>query len=291
MFLRRTQRMQTIDAHQHLWAISERTYSWITPDYSELHRDFTFQDFLIASKNSAIDGTVLVQSADTYEDTFYMLHVASGNSLIRGVVGWVPLDRPEEAKAALNLFRHNPQFKGVRNLTHDYSNSKYESDDRWILRNEVLTTLKQIAEDGLTWDYVAVNQAHLESVIDVATKIPNLRIVIDHFGKPNIAEQIIEPWQGLIKECSTHQNIHIKFSGLNTASRNGWQASDWQPYFEIVYENFGPERILMGGDWPVITLMDNYQKVWDAQMQIIAKLPLREQILIRGGNAIQFYKL
>ena len=136
-----------------------------------------------------------------------------------------------------------------------------------------------------------MNAGHLESITQVATKFPSLRIVIDHFGKPDIAGKVLEPWKGLIEASSRYPNLHMKFSGLNTVSKSDWTSSDWKPYFDFIYQSFGPERIIMGGDWPVITLMDDYAKVWKAQMEVIGSLTKREQDMIRGGNAARFYRL
>ena len=131
-----------IDSHQHVWKISEREYSWITPDIAHLlGKDFEQHLVNPLIKKFGITGTMYVQAADTYEDTFYMFASAAVNPEIIGIVGWVPLDRTQEAISALNLFGKNSLFRGVRNLTHDYGNPKYQSDDAWILRPQVLQTL------------------------------------------------------------------------------------------------------------------------------------------------------
>ncbi len=280
-----------IDAHQHLWVISELEYPWITPDLTALKRDFKAEDYLNVSKDCKIDGTVLVQSADSYEDTFYMFDVAKRYDFVKGVVGWIPFDRPNEARAALDVLSSNKILKGLRNLTHDYSNPKYSSDDSWILRPNVLETLNLISDRGLTLDYVAVNGHHLQNIIKIAYEIPSLKIVIDHLGKPNIAGGEIDSWSSLIKMGSQCPNLYLKLSGLNTASNKGWKISDWKPYFEVAHKAFGPNRLMIGGDWPVIELFDSFEKVWNAQLDLIDHLTAEEKLSILGGNSIKFYGL
>jgi sirohydrochlorin cobaltochelatase len=85
-----------------------------------------------------------------------MLDVAANSAFVQGVVGWIPFDRPNEARAAIETFKKNSYFKGVRNLTHDYSNPKYESDDAWIThaKNDIPSVLNTYAaETGLRIDY------------------------------------------------------------------------------------------------------------------------------------------
>ena len=282
---------ELIDSHQHLWVMSERTYDWIEPSYGVLYDDFTPERLEPEIASSAVTGSVLVQAADTYEDTFYMLEIAHKWKFVRGVVGFIPLDRPAEANRALKIFSKDKYFKGVRNLTHNYANAKYESDDAWILRPEVLDTLAAVEQSGLAFDYVAVNEAHLANVSILADKFPNLKIVIDHFAKPNIANQAMEPWASQMEILARFKNVYGKFSGLNTASKSGWSVTDWQPYVDHMVHSFGADRIMMGGDWPVITLMNNYVDIWKAQVASIQKYNEKDQEWIRSKTAIEVYKL
>lgn len=282
---------ELIDSHQHLWVMSERTYDWIEPSHGVLYDDFTPERLEPEIASSGVTGSVLVQAADTYEDTFYMLEVAHKWEFVRGVVGFIPLDRPAEAKRALKIFSKDKYFKGVRNLTHNYANTKYESDDAWILRPEVLETLAAVEQSGLAFDYVAVSEAHLANVSILADKFPNLKIVIDHFAKPNIASQAMEPWASQMEGLAKFKNVYGKFSGLNTASKSDWSVTDWQPYVDHMVHSFGADRIMMGGDWPVITLMNNYVDIWKAQVASIQKYNEKDQEWIRSKTAIEVYKL
>ena len=72
-----------IDAHQHVWKCSEREYSWITPDITHLlGHDYIQEQVNPSIAKFGITGTVYVQAADTYDDTFYMFHSASKNPQI-----------------------------------------------------------------------------------------------------------------------------------------------------------------------------------------------------------------
>lgn len=283
---------ELIDTHQHLWVPSEREYSWITPEFGPLYDDFTPERLAPEIDEVGVTGTVLIQAADTYEDTFYMLDVAKRNPIVKGVVGWVPFDRPSEAFAALEVLSKNPHFKGVRNLTHDYSNPKYGSDDTWILRDEVLETLGMVEELGLSFDYVAVNSAHIENVPTLAAKFPRMKIVIDHFAKPDIKNQVFEPWATLMAETAAYPNVFAKLSGLNTASdMDNWTFADWQPYVDHIVSKYGADRVMLGGDWPVAILAGDYVKVWRAQLDVISKYSVDAQEWMRSKTAKKFYNL
>ncbi len=282
---------ELIDSHQHLWVMSERTYDWIEPGYGVIYDDFTPERLQPEIEASGVTGSVLVQAADTYEDTFYMLDIANKYEFVRGVVGFIPLDRTAEASRALKIFAKDNYFKGVRNLTHNYADAKYESDDAWILRPQVLETLAAVEASGLAFDYVAVNPAHLANVATLAEKFPKLKIVIDHFAKPNIAGKVMEPWATQMLGLAKYSNVYGKLSGLNTASAADWSIADWQPYVDHMVGAFGADRIMMGGDWPVITLMNNYVDVWQAQVAVVAKYSAADQEWICSKTAIDVYGL
>lgn len=282
---------ELIDTHQHLWVRSERAYDWITPDFGPLYDDFTLERLAPEIPESGVTASVLINAADTYEDTFYMLDIAQRYSMVQGVVGWVPFDRTDEARAALDIFTKNRYFKGVRNLTHDYLNPKYGSDDQWILRPEVLETLALVERAGLSLDYVALSSAHIENVPVLAENFPNLKIVIDHFAKPDIANKVMEPWASLMAKAAESPNVYAKLSGLNTASSANWTYADWQPYVDHIIDVYSADRVMMGGDWPVSILAGTYTSVWKAQIDVIAKYSPDQQEWLRSGTAKKFYNL
>ena len=276
---------EMIDTHQHLWMMSERAYDWITPEYGPIHDDFGPERVAADIAEAGVTGTVLVQAADTYEDTFYMLSVAETVPTVLGVVAWAPLDRHDEARAALDVYAATPYVKGVRCLTHTYD------DSRWILGEEVDRTLGLLAARGLALDLVSVTDEQLETVATVAKRHPELTVVLDHMAKPPIADQGWEPWASLIAAVAAQPNTVVKLSGLNTASQPEWKVADWQRYVDHVVEHFGPSRIMLGSDWPVSILAGDFVGVWQAQREVIASLPIDQQDEILFHTARRVYAL
>ncbi|PPL16849.1 hypothetical protein GY24_12225 [Microterricola pindariensis] len=274
-----------IDAHQHLWKISERRYDWITPESGVLNADFGPEDVAADAAAAGITATVLVQAADSYEDTFYMLAVAASTPTVAGVVGWVPLDRTAEALAALAVLARNPVFKGIRVLSHGYE------DPRWMLRDDVTSTIEAIAELGLTLDYVTSSPQALSVLVEVARRHPRLTIVLDHLGKPDIAGDGFQAWDAAIAPIAAEPNVVVKLSGLNSVSAPGWTAADWRPYVDRAIELFGPERLMLGSDWPVSLLNGDFAGVWRGLRESIAGLPAGQQDDILYRTAARVYSL
>jgi L-fuconolactonase len=275
-----------IDAHRHTWAISERPYHWITPDLEQLRRDFTLEESFAAAADGEISGVVLVQAADSFEDTMYMLQQARRWDAVLGVVGWVPLDRPDEAESALDLFAYAPVVCGVRALTHDYA------DRQWILRPEVARTIALLPARGLTLDYVGTHPDHLAAASELASRHPDLTIVLDHLGSPPLAAGGWQPWADAMSGIAQHANVVVKLSGLGTCSDpEKWDAKDWQPFVDHALATFGPSRIMIGSDWPVSRLAGTFSEIWSAHRATLHDLSRTEREDVLFGTAQRTYSL
>jgi predicted TIM-barrel fold metal-dependent hydrolase len=83
--------------------------------------------------------------------------------------------------------RQRGKLVGVRHLISN------EPDPRWLLQDAVLDSLSLLAAAGLVFDAIPVNAAQFESVLAVAQRLPALKIVMNHLGRPPIPEQGREP--------------------------------------------------------------------------------------------------
>jgi L-fuconolactonase len=185
----------------------------------------------------------------------------------------------------LDAHAAEPAFVGVRHLVN------VEPDADWIIRPDVLNGLRVLAARGLTFDYVGILPRHLAHVPLVAQRVPHLRIVIDHLGKPPIASRGFEPWSSLLARAARMPNVFAKLSGLDAGDADHWSAADIAPYVDRALELFGPERLMFGSDWPVANLRGGYSKVWRETKLALAGLTRDERDRILGGTAIEFYRL
>ncbi|MCD9021664.1 amidohydrolase family protein [Cohnella silvisoli] len=275
-----------VDAHQHLWNLDIVKYPWLVPEYGPIYRTFEADELEPLLAASGVEKTVIVQAMDSYEDTDYMLETASRYDWIAGVVGWVPLNKPDEAARKLELYSRNPLFKGVRHLIHE------EKDPDWVVGDKVIEGLKVLAAFGLSFDVVAVFPNHLKHIPKLAESVPDLRIVIDHLAKPQIKESLMEPWSSQLKAAASYPQVFAKVSGLNTAANwESWSSADIKPYIDYALDVFGAERVMFGSDWPVANLAGDYGKVW-TETNIALEERSREEVdLVLGGTAASFYRL
>jgi L-fuconolactonase len=279
-----------IDTHVHIWNFDKAEYEWLKNDTSILHRNYAIEDLEAGRQKAGITAAVLVQAANNREDTAWMLDTAARTNWIKGVVGWLPLLQPEATGRALaDTYAAHPYFKGMRHLVHD------EPDTRWLLQAPVLESLGILAGYDLPYDMVGVIPAHIETVLQLVERVPGLRIVFDHLNQPPIAsKERFGRWGSLMKAAAAYPQCRVKISGLGTASGNpaGWTADDIRPYIEFVLQHFGPDRCMLGGDWPVSLLAGDYTATWQRYREVLdTVLNKEDREQVYWKTAEDFYDL
>ncbi|MHA7964693.1 amidohydrolase family protein [Paenibacillus sp. CAU 1782] len=274
-----------IDAHQHYWSIDRGDYGWITPEVPVLYRDFLPRHLEPHLEKHRLDGTIVVQAAPTLEETQFILSLADRESTILGVVGWLDLFESGHWQIYESLCS-NPKFVGFRVMIQDMP------DSARILEDKFVQALSQYAEADVPVDLL-VTFAQLPHVVQLLQRVPGLRGVVDHIGKPPIAAGELEPWLQAMKEIARFPGIYCKLSGMVTeADHTNWQPEQIRPYMDAIFQLFGPDRIMYGSDWPVCLLAASYDSVIDlAESSLPADWGQEERSKLFGGNAAVFYKL
>jgi L-fuconolactonase len=244
----------TVDAHHHVWDLSVRDQDWLTgPELAPLRRDFTVADLAPEARAAGVDRTVLVQTVTVPDETPELLALADAHDLIAGVVGWTDLTRPDVAEelAELRALPGGRYLKGVRHQVQG------EPDPGWLLRPDVLRGLAAVADAGLGYDLVVLPH-QLPACVRAAAALPQLTFVLDHLGKPPIADGALEPWATRLRALAALPNTVAKLSGLLTEAGPHRTADDLRPYVTVALEAFGPDRLMYGSDWPVCTARAPY---------------------------------
>jgi L-fuconolactonase len=273
-----------IDAHQHFWQYNPAEHVWMTDELAAIRRDFLPGDLEPLLYGMGFDGCIAVQARQSIEETRWLLELAGEHDFIRGVVGWVDLCSPELA-SQLERFAQHPKLVGVRHVVQD------EPDDEFMLRADFRRGIAQLADFGLAYD-VLVFPKHLAVAARLVDEFPAQRFVLDHVAKPAIAEGRLAPWDNDVRELAKRPNIHCKLSGMVTEARwRQWTPGDFRSYLDVVFDAFGPDRLMIGSDWPVCTLSAEYEAVIGIVTEYIGQFSKEVQDGILGGNCARFYRL
>jgi L-fuconolactonase len=272
-----------IDSHQHFWHYSPDQYPWIQPDWS-IRRDFLPADLAPELKRCQIDGCVAVQARQTFEETRWLLELAEASPMIFGVVGWVDLCSPKVEEQLTEVAGH-PKLVGVRHVVQD------EPNVRFMLRDDFMRGIAKLRSFGLTYDILIFPQ-QLGAAIELVAAFPDQPFVLDHIAKPRIREGIISPWREHVRELASASNVMCKVSGMVTeADWQKWKPDDFRPYLDVVFQAFGPDRLMFGSDWPVALLAADYNRAFNLVGDYLGPRGKEAAAKVLGLNAADFYKL
>lgn len=278
----------TIDAHHHFWQHHRMPPVWHQPARAAIARDYEPTDLAGPARAAGVDGTVLMQAAETTEENTRLLAYADEVELVAGVVCWLPLADPDPALTELDRVSAHQRVRGIRCLID-------RDDADWLVSDGTHDVLFELADLGLTWDIVAVTTRQVEHVSKIASVLPNLRIVVDHLARPPIEDGGWEPWANHVQTLAQHPNVALKISiGIDLLDAwPQWDAGALDPYVAWVVEHFGADRLLLASNWPVVELLRPYGQAWADQVAALRRAGLDDEQLAGplGRNAVTWYTL
>ena len=272
-----------IDAHHHCWRYTPEEFGWIDDRMQAIRRNYYPADFAPQLRAAGVDGTVVVQARQTVEETLQLLEHTHRHRFIKGVVGWVPLTDPKVARL-LEQLQEDKALKGVRHVLQG-------EPDSYMAGPAFNAGLAAVAARGLSYDLL-VKAPQLPAAIALVDRHPELPFVLDHIAKPVIAGPPPPEWRRHIAELARRPNVCCKFSGLVTEVPDfAWTPALLWPYFDVVLEAFGANRLMFGSDWPVCLVAVEYPPWFRFMASCVTGLSPDERNHILGGTATRFYRL
>ncbi|MFK3677780.1 amidohydrolase family protein [Microbacterium sp. NPDC090218] len=241
--------MRILDSHLHLWDPEALAYTWLEGAMAFRFADLELEHARL--ERAETEKSVFVQ-AETVEDDFldevrWVAGLAPALGIV-GIVAGIRLDRGTDTVAHLEGLVAEPLVVGVR---HNLQNEP----DGLAVSAAFVTGAREVASHGLTFD-ACVRAAQLPDVARLAGAVPELRIVLDHLGKPAIGTAAAPSapsaeWVRDLAEFARHPNTFCKLSGLPGEAGGDWSAEQIEPFLDVAADAFGVERLMWGSDWPV----------------------------------------
>lgn len=291
-----TDRLQIIDTHIHLYDTNRSEgVDWPPVTDKVLYRPVLTEHFDEVADRAGIASTVIVEASSRPEDNQWMLDLVKHNpDRYLALVGNLPIGT-DEFPGLLERFSRDSRFVGIR-MRDRPGGDGFFTDSVW-------RDLGSLAKKGLTLD-VLINNFTIDDVTEVAKRLPDLKIMINHLGGLSITNDPLDPkWKEAMEKASQYENVYCKVSGI--FQRAGVkpvpkERSFYTPVFKIVFDAFGEDRIVYGSNWPVTDRGGSYAE----QLSIIRgyfnppvmrlKDSPRGELIARKlfrENAVKFYGL
>ena len=276
--------MPKIDSHQHFWKFDPIRDTWIPDEMALLRKDFLPDQFAPLLQENGFDGCITVQSEQAEIENVFQLENAKNNDFIKGIVGWVDF-QAKNVGQKLSYYKQFEKIKGFRHILQG------EAQRDFMLRPEFLKGIEALREYDYTYD-ILIYADQLKFTKEFVAKFPNQKFVVDHLAKPYIKRKEINGWKKDIQQVAEIENVSCKISGfLTEADMKHWKEEDFIPYFDVVVESFGFDRIMFGSDWPVCLGGADYTTVVNIMKKYFSSFTKNEQDKFFGDNAIKFYNL
>ena len=277
-----------VDTHQHLWDLAKFRLAWLKGN-PNLNRSFVMKDYLEATAGLPIAKTVYMEvdldPAQQVEEAEYVIELCrrDDNPMAAGVISGRPAS--PGFKDYISRYKGSPYIKGVRQVLHGSAPAGH------CLQPEFVQSIRLLGELGMSFD-LCLRSAELLDGAKLIDLCPGTRFILDHCGNANVQAQDRSQWARDLAEVAKRKNVVCKVSGIVASAKPGeWKPQDLEPIVKHVLKEFGPDRVMFGGDWPVCTRAASYKQWVEALRWIVRDRSLADQRKLFHDNAVAFYGL
>ena len=290
-----------VDTHQHLWDLRKLRLAWLKSS-PHINRSFVTKDYLEATEGLNVQKAIYMEVAVDKEDRLAEAEYVIGlckrkdNPTVAAVISGSP--GSEDFKQYITRFKGSPYIKGIREILSREGLKRGLWHSRQFVRS-----VRLLGELGMSFDLCMPPAALLDGA-KLAEACPHTRFILDHCGNadpkafrpPGNKDQTLRragaQWRQDIAELAGRKNVVCKISGIVARAPKGtWTADDLAPVINHCLELFGPQRVMFGGDWPVVTRVASFRQWVEALKQIIQNRARDEQRKLLHDNAVRFYGL
>jgi predicted TIM-barrel fold metal-dependent hydrolase len=283
--------VRIVDSHVHFWNPVELHYPWLDA-LPSLQRAFLPPDYAAATGRIPIDQIVFVEANcrpdEARREVELVERLAQAEPRVAGIVAFVDLaeglgTRGSGLGKKLEVFSRSPLVKGIRQNIQGHSAG-------FCAQRTFIEGVREVGHRDLVFDLCATHD-QLREVTELVDQCPDTRFVLDHCGKPAIRDRGFETWSADITRLAAHENVYCKLSGLLTEAGDAWCPEDLLPYAARVVECFGPQRVLYGSDWPVLTLAGDYGTWYRFTERFTQEWSATDRSRFYADNAARVYGL
>ena len=292
-----------IDTHQHLWDLKKFKLPWLAKNES-LKNDYLPKDYAEATAKLCtfkIGGQVLqgkivktvymevdVDPSQQEQEGEYVIGLCKSGAtpMAAAVISGRPAS--DGFKKYITAYKDSKYIKGVRQVLHgDGTPQGYCLDKKFVAGVQLLGEL------GMSYD-ICIRPKELPDAARLIDECPDTRFILDHCGNANVqgTKKDITEWKRDMIAIAKRKNVVCKVSGIIASAKPGeWTSGQLAPIINHVYNVFGPDRVMFGGDWPVCTLAAPLN-VWIETLYLIVKDRSDDELRkLFHDNAAKFYGL
>jgi predicted TIM-barrel fold metal-dependent hydrolase len=288
-----------VDCNVHLWDQTANPVFWLTDralvrdmigDYDSLPDTYMLADYQREAEGHDVGGVVW-SDAGAEDPIAAAAWVQRQCEEVELPAALVTLGDPADERFAelIERFCELPLARSVRvrllaALTQGTADRTMLGDDR------AMANLELLAERGLTATLEATAD-QLDVVAQIARAVPALRIVVDHFGWPeNPSGEDLPRHRERLAAVAAAPNTATRIDAIGTIFGD-WTTDRVRPWLRTATDAFGPERCMLGSDFPIERLRSSFGRLYDAYRDIFSDLSDAARDALFGATARRWYRV
>jgi predicted TIM-barrel fold metal-dependent hydrolase len=288
--------MKYIDSHHHLWDLKAVHYPWLMEvgklrffgDPTSIQRDYLLDEHRAISQIHEFAASVHIQvgAEDGLAEARWVEQVVRANPDWPMVqVAFCDLTAPDR-DVQLDQFQALPSVVGVRQIVGRSPEEDAKNGTNALIADpEFKSGLHSLASRGLSFDLQLLPEL-MEPMGEVLAQVPDLQVVLCHAGSPyDRSSDGIAKWAAGLAHLSALPNVSCKLSGLGMFDHD-WNAETVRPIADVVMNQFGPDRVMFGSNFPVCSLSSSFDELMESHMAIV---PEEHHKAVFHDNATRFY--
>ena len=167
-------------------------------------------------------------------------------------------------------------------------------------RRRVIDGIRRVAQRGLILEFLVVT-SHLKDILNVYDQVPDVKGMIEHMGKPDLrrGSDRVE-WRQVMQALAENTDVTCKLSigpraidleEIYAHQGQGWEMEWIRPPVQHLVEQFGPDRLAWGSDWPLALLTSGYAGALRAVRDALGPLDAEDELRLFRTTAMRFYSL
>lgn len=291
--------MKNIDSHLHLWDTKRFRYPWFESGaFPELPHTYLLQD-AIADAGTTEARFVVIQaevdhSVDPVEETKWIQNTVDNHpqgDRLAGFVAYADLSLPD-IESVIERHAQYAVFRGIRQEIWWQQPSPRPDilEKDMLASSEWRQSFARLRRVGAVFDLTCWHW-QLAPFAGFLGGHPQVPVIVDHLGSPIAGDpEAFRTWLKGIREMAALPNTFMKISGLSQADAP-WSVDSIRPLVLEVLGAFGPERCMLGSNFPPEKLSSTYARVWSAFETLFSQLSYDEREKLFYQTAEKVYRL
>jgi predicted TIM-barrel fold metal-dependent hydrolase len=287
-----------VDCNVHLWDQRRNPVFWLTDrtlvrdllgDYESLPDVYTLADYERETDGFDVRGIVWSDAgaADPVAAADWVCGQDEGRGLVSGIVS---LGDPTAGDFGelVDRLRSIPLVRSVRVRLAAGLARGAQPGSTLLDRPTVMEHFTMLAGHGLVATVEATGD-QLGVVGRLAAELPQLRIVVDHFGWPtDLSDAGRASHLDRLAELAARPNVATRIDAIGTIF-GAWTAARVRPWLPAIVDLFGPDRCMLGSDLPIERLRSGFEPLYRLYDEILAEHAPGDRAMLLGGTAQRWY--